>query len=279
MPSDLIKLSELLGRMHVDGSHVEFPITEDWLQGRTSFGGLLGVVAVMAMREVVGREWPAEVELKALQTNFVGPVGPGTVRIEVQKLREGKNVRQVKATAWQGNEVGAVFVGVFAVPRDTTLPELMPEIKPIAKLPEDLNTLAFFRGLTPNFTQHVEMRWAEGSMPFTGGDTWHAHLYLRLRTDEHSSHLRYWNELLTVMLADAAPTPAIGRISGPCPASSVSWALELRTPHGPIAPDAWWRLDKDTAAAAHGYVNERATLWTPSGNVAAFGYQVVGVYG
>jgi hypothetical protein len=38
-------------------------------------------------------------------------------------------------------------------------------------------------------------------------------------------------------------------------------------------------MDKDALAAGAGYVNERTTLWTPDGQLAALGYQVVAVYG
>ena len=38
-------------------------------------------------------------------------------------------------------------------------------------------------------------------------------------------------------------------------------------------------LDKDALATGEGYVNEKTTLWTPCGQLAALGYQVVAVYG
>jgi acyl-CoA thioesterase len=278
MSSELINLPQLLAHMHINDGSVDFIVAEDWLQGRTTFGGLLGIQAVIATRELLGRSWPAEWELRALQANFVGPIGPGKVTMEVHPLREGRNVKQIQVTARQDGQIGAVFICVFGVARETALPELMPNRPPIEKLPEDLNNIIYFRGISPTFTQHVELRWAGGAVAYTGGSTWHSNLYMRLRPVEHPATIRYMNELLTIMLADAAPTPAVGRISGYCPASSVSWTLELRVPSQPVNPEAWWRLDKDTAAAAQGYVNERATLWTPDGEVAAFGYQVVGVY-
>lgn len=45
-----------------------FDVSEDWLQGRTSFGGLISAFAVQAMRDVAGSAWPADVSLRALQT-------------------------------------------------------------------------------------------------------------------------------------------------------------------------------------------------------------------
>ena len=85
-------------------------------------------------------------------------------------------------------------------------------------------------------------------------------------------------ELLSVLLADAGPTPALAMLPGFAPASSVSWALELR-PVGGIDAQGLWRMDKDAIATGEGYVNETTTLWTPCGQMAALGYQVVAVYG
>ena len=38
------------------------------------------------------------------------------------------------------------------------------------------------------------------------------------------------------------------------------------------------RMDKDALASGEGYVNEKTTLWTHDGQLAALGYQVVAVY-
>jgi hypothetical protein len=35
----------------------------------------------------------------------------------------------------------------------------------------------------------------------------------------------------------------------------------------------------ETKAGADGYVNQSAKLWTPNGQLASLGYQVVAVYG
>ena len=80
-----------------------------------------------------------------------------------------------------------------------------------------------------------------------------------------------------MLLADAGPTPALSQHKGFAPASSVSWALELRPVQiGQL--DGHWRMDKDALAAGEGFVNEKTTLWTPCGQLAALGYQVVAVY-
>ncbi|MGL6110618.1 MAG: hypothetical protein ACRC2B_11030, partial [Rubrivivax sp.] len=50
-----------------DGA-VRFVVGDDWLQGRTCYGGLISALAVQAMRDRAGAAWPAGVGLRALQT-------------------------------------------------------------------------------------------------------------------------------------------------------------------------------------------------------------------
>src|SRR5574343_1904913 len=100
-------LAQLLAHRVRNGQRITFPLTEDWQQGRTTFGGLLSALVVQAMRDVCGADWP----LRALQTNFVGPVSPGLVHVDVTLLRQGKNIRQVKAQVMQADAQGVEQVG------------------------------------------------------------------------------------------------------------------------------------------------------------------------
>ena len=267
-------LAQLLDHREREGHRVCFRLTEDWQQGRTMFGGLLSVIAVQAMRDVCGSNWP----LRALQTNFVGPVAPGVVRVEVMLLRQGKNIRQVQAQIVQADaegvaQIAGVLLGVFGSGRDSAMPGLRPPQLAVEKGIEEAFLWPFIPGMTPAFTQHLEFRHAEGGVPFSGDDVWHSRTYVRLIDSAGID-----SELQSVMLADAGPTPALSQLKGFAPASSVSWALELR-PVSIGQADGHWRMDKDALAAGEGFVNEKTTLWTPCGQLAALGYQVVAVYG
>jgi acyl-CoA thioesterase len=266
-------LSRLLAQRGRQDDVVSFPVLPDWQQGRTAFGGLMAVYGTAAMRDVAGHDWP----LRALQTNFIAPVAVGEVQVAVQVLREGRNVRQVQAQVTQGGQVAAVLVGVFGIGRETRLPALDPRRPEVARDPDASIGRPYVPGLAPAFTQHVDFRWAEGGPPFSGTDTWHSRIHLRLHDAQGVDA-----ELLSVMLADAAPTPALSRFNVPTPASSVSWSLELQShalPDDAAAATGWWRVDKDTHAGAVGYVSESTRLWAPDGRLAALGYQVVAVFG
>lgn len=274
---DTATLGQLLSRRErlAVGGHqrVRFHVSADWGQGRTTFGGVLSTLVVQAMRDVCGSDWP----LRALQTNFVGPVAPGHFDVEVHLLRQGKNIRQVQARLLQTDatgveQTGGVLLGVFGTARESALPHLRPEHIPAAKDIHESFQWHYVPDVMPAFVQHLDFRQAEGGLPFTGTDAWHSRTYVKLHAPTGVDA-----ELQAVLLADAGPTPALSQLKGFAPASSVSWALELRpVDEGDAA--GFWRMDKDALATGDGYVNEKTTLWTPSGQLAALGYQVVAVY-
>lgn len=271
--SPITPLAQVLDHRQSVGQGVSFRITEDWLQGRTMFGGVLSVMAVQAMRDICGSDWP----LRALQTNFVGPVSPGLVHVDVTLLRQGKNIRQVKAQILQANaegmeQIAGILLGSFGVGRESVLPSLRPPQVAVANAVETSYPWPFIPGMTPPFTRHLEFRHAEGGVPFSGDDSWHSRTYVRLLDNAGID-----TELQAIILADAGPTPALAQLRGYTPASSVSWALELR-PVSIGQRDGHWRMDKDALAVGEGFVNEKTTLWTPCGQLAALGYQVVAVY-
>lgn len=267
-------LTTLLATRTRHDKHVGFDVPADWLQGRTSFGGLIATMAVQAMRDVAGSAWPANVHLRALQTSFIGPVAPGPVEITVTLLREGKNVRQVQALVQQQGQTAALLLGVFGSDRETIVPVMSPQRPAIARGPEDIPTRDLPPG-APRFLCHMDARFAQGVPPMSGQASTESRIHLRLQGEPAAID----QELLTVLLADMPPTPVLSIYSQPTPASSVSWELELRPLAQTPALDGWWRVDTEVLAASAGYVNQVTRLWAPSGDLAALGYQVVAVYG
>jgi acyl-CoA thioesterase len=274
---NLTPLSTLLARRERRGDDVHFDIPDDWLQGRTSFGGLVSMFAARAMRDVAGAQWPGSVSLRALQTNFIAPVEGGTLSVAVRLLREGKNIRQVQASVRQHGETAALMVGVFGSDRTSGVAPVLPRRPDICPAPEAVEPAPFVPGRRPNFTAHFDMRWGIGARPFSGsGDGERGSIHIRL-VDADAAALG--PELMTVLTADVSPTPALTPFKQPVPTSSVSWALELRPLAADEALDGWWRADNQAVACAGGYVNQQSLLWAPSGALAALAYQVVTVYG
>ncbi|ACY13808.1 acyl-CoA thioesterase [Haliangium ochraceum] len=277
-----VAFSEILAARAERGDAISFPIREDWLQGRTAFGGLLSALAVAAMRQRLAVDTP----LRALQVNFIGPVPAGELACRPRLLRQGKNVCQAQCELYAGDTLSGIVVAVFGSARETAVAERAPARPPLAKGPDEFPAMPFLPGLTPNFTQHVEMRWAEGAPPFSGGKSWNSSIYLRLR----ESLAQVPRELVVVLLSDGPPTPLLSHFRKPVMASSVSWSLELpplsadATGDAPTSADAdradgWFRIDLEAVSAAEGYTNQSARLWTPEGALASLGSQVVAVFG
>lgn len=270
--------STLLANRRIDNDTVTYAVSDDWGQGRTMFGGLQSALAVQAIKDTVGKAWPPEAALRALQTNFLAPVAAGEILVRARALREGKNIRQVQALLEQAGAVVAMVVGIFGLPKDSQVPSRWPEPTPLKRDVAASMEMPFFPGLSPNFIQHLSQRWARGGLPYTGTASWELSLYLQLRDEDVAG---VPTDLLAVLLADAGPTPVLAQLKQPAPASTVSWALELLPLDDAFrqAGNTWWRLDKANPAFAGGYAHEQGHLWTPDGQLAALGYQVVAVYG
>lgn len=264
-----VALSDILCSRQLQADTVTFVAPEDWTQGRTLFGGFLSAMAVVAMRDTLAIDIP----LRALQTNFIGPVSPGEVVYRTRLLRQGKHVTQIHCEIWSQGDLAGLVVGVFGLARQTQLDCHMPQRKVLPMAPQNLPPLPFIEGLSPNFLQHIEMRWAVGSIPYTGKKSWESGIHIRT-ADKNLSP-----EVQIVMLSDGPPTPVLSHFTGPVMASSVSWSLELPTCPMESIEEGWFQIDIEAVAVAEGYTNQSARLWTPDGRLASLGYQVVAVYG
>jgi acyl-CoA thioesterase len=272
--SSLNAFSSLVARRSASGDGVRFVIGQDWLQGRTCYGGLVSAMAVQAMRDRAGAGWPPDTSLRALQTSFVGPVAAGPLDVAVSVLRQGRNVCQVLAQVMQDARVAAVLLGVFSADRASAMTPRRPQRPPSRREAEDLPVPPELPAQAPAFLRHFDLRWAEGAPPFSGSEGWHTSIHMRLKLDEAAS---VSSEMQTVLLADLSATPAISQLARPAANSSVSWALELR-PVGECPAAGWWRADNESLMVDGGYVNQSARLWAPSGELAAFGNQLVAVF-
>src|ERR1700754_156260 len=108
--------SVLMSQARAAAGEASVHVPEDWLQGRTLFGGLQAAIALRAMRSLV-----PEAPLRSLQTTFVGPVPGGLVRAAARVLRSGKNATHVEARIVDGDATLAVMVGIFGLARDSSV--------------------------------------------------------------------------------------------------------------------------------------------------------------
>ncbi|MEM7158055.1 MAG: thioesterase family protein [Myxococcota bacterium] len=242
-------------------------VPTSWMQGRTSYGGVVAAIGLRGLRAVL--EQPRVP--RTVHASFIGPVGPGPAELRPQVLRSGRYLTHGRAEIWQGEQMRAQVTATFADDRPSSLQVPATEPGPVPE-PETLVDMPYVEGLTPAFTQHVAMRWADGGMPFSGGKDPRISGWCRHRTDPGSSYEA------VLGLLDTWPAPVLPLLRAPAPSSSVSWTTTFLSVPESFDPEGWWRYDSETTMAAHGYAAMRASLRAPDGRLAAVGEQLVAVF-
>lgn len=261
-----MQLNQAMQGGAVGADALDFTVTEDWLQGRSAFGGLQAAFGVAAMRGLV----PADLPLRTLQMTFVAPVPPGPVRAQAQVLRVGKSATQVEAALWRDGAKLAVSTAVFGAAR-TSRVEHLPKRPPVGG--DEAVLFRYREGVTPAFTQHFGARWLVGGLPFTGSGTRHTVVELDLLDDGPCSDAH------VLALADFIPPVALSLLSVPTAGSSLTWMLELLDPAPARHALAGWRVDSEMVAAQDGYTSQSNRLWGPDGRLVALSRQSMVVFG
>jgi len=240
-------------------------VPDDWLQGRTLFGGLQAVVGLAAMRSLA-----PDAPLRSLQVTFLAPVPGGPVRARARILRSGKSATHVEARIVDGDNTLALMVGVFGLPRSSAValrpqqPDVTPQ-KPLA--------VPFIPGVTPNFTQHFKARWIVGGLPWSGASEPENVIELAMRDQGNAT------ESHVLAMADFIPPVALSYLKTPVAAASLTWMLEPLIEDVSSLPLDGWRLDAKMTAAHSGYINQSLILWGPGGVPVALGRQTMVVFG
>lgn len=244
-------------------------LPDDWMQGRAGFGGLVGALALKAMRGHVSENR----KVRSLMISFVGPVGPGDFSIQPSVIQAGKSVTHVEARVVQEGHIRSVVLGSFGEDRDSII-HFTPPSRPNMPGPEGIENLPYVEGLTPAFTRHLIYRWALGDLPFSGGDAGEIGGWFCFR--ETADCL---SEEWLVALADAWPTPALSMLSSPAAASTLTWEMRFVHMDRPACSlDDWWSYHAVIDSAEKGYIHERASIWDAEANLAAFSRQTAVIF-
>jgi acyl-CoA thioesterase len=260
-----VRFSEILDAGAVNDGVWSTTVGEDWLQGRSLFGGIQAALALRAMRRLV----PRDVPLRVLQTTFVAPVPAGRVAVVARVLRTGKNVTQVEARIVDKSETAALCVGVFGQAR-TSRVEVVPEAEVVGDEVGDENQ-------TPPlvaFAQHFDLRRLRGDRLISGSRRRDAVLETGMKdggatvTEEH-----------VVAIADAPPPLALAFLETPAFGSSVTWTLEMLDVRVSELSLDGWQLHIDLAAARDGYTSQSVLVCAAGGRPVALSRQSMVVFG
>ena len=240
-------------------------VPEDWLQGRTLFGGMQAIVGLAAMRTLA-----PEAPLRSLQMTFLAPVPGGPVQARARVLRSGKSATHVEARIVDGDNTLALMVGVFGLPRTSAVSLRPQQPHVVSEKPMDLPWLP---GIAPNFTQHFKGRWIRGGYPWSGVECAENVIELAMRDEGNAT------ESHVIAMADFIPPIALSYLKTPVAAASLTWMLELLPEDVTSLPLEGWRIDAAMTAAHSGYINQSLTLWGPGGVPVALGRQTMVVFG
>lgn len=254
----------LMSRMVARDGESSLEVPDDWLQGRTTFGGLQAAIALAAMRSLV-----PDAPLRTLQATFLAPVGGGVVRAKARILRSGKSATYVESRLVDGDQTLAIVVGFFGVARESKVAlrleqHVVTPVKPIE--------MRYVEGAAPAFTQHFKARWIEGGPPYSGDRHSRNVIELGLRDSGNAT------ESHAVAMADFIPPIALSWITDRVAAATVTWMLELLVTDFSMPLDGW-RMDATMMAAEGGYTNQSMVLWGPGGMPVALGRQTMVVFG
>ena len=239
-------------------------IPDEWLQGRTCYGGLSTALALEAAR----RAAPDLPPLRSAQVAFVGPLA-GDVEVLATVLREGRNATWIAAQIQGEKGVGLRTTFVFMRPLDSAL-DLTERGPPDGLVPlADARTIE--GGMRPAFiTNNFEMRFA---VP---------------KPDAPQAEICWWARLLDreglspaqelLLVGDALPPAVLPMMQGWAPVSSLTWQVNVLGEPEPDA-DGWWLLRSTADHAGAGNSSQFMDGWTPGGTRVIAATQSIAVFG
>lgn len=266
--------SKLLASAELGAGRAALEVPEDWMQGRSVFGGLQVALAVQAMRTLV----PA-VPLRTLQATFVAPVPAGRMEVGAAVLRTGKSASHVEARivaasgggggGGDGGATQAIVLGVFGAARPSAVAHtpVRPEVVPSRERP-------FVAPPGPGFGQHFAVRWLRGSSPFRGNPALQHVVEINLSDDGATA-----TEAHAIAIADFIPPIGLAHLTSPAPGSTLTWMIEWLTDSVAGLPLSGWRVDATMVAARDGYTSQSNLLWGPGGEAVAISRQSMLVFG
>ena len=257
--------SQMIRELRVDGGDYTITLPDDWLQGRTAYGGLSAALCLAAAQLTL----PDAPALRSAQFAFVGPA-TGALRIAPRVLRRGKST--VFAGVDLAGDAGLAVRSTlcFAASRpsqDTYNRHSPPTTAPLEHCP------SFYSWPNrPNFMNHFEGRLAGGSAPLSSSASPEMLVWLRHR--DSSAH----DDLVSLMaLADALPPAAFGSFEQVVPISTMTWAVDLLTAEVRNA-SGWWLVQSSAETIREGYSAQNTTVWSADGEAVISARQTVAIF-
>lgn len=255
-------LPAILAAMQGGDGRWRTAIPENWLQGRTSYGGLSSAIALHAAR----RAYPDLPPLRSTEIAFVGPLS-GEVEVHVELLRRGRNAAFVGADIVCEAGFGLRAIFAFMAERDSAIDHLTTPVSGVeppdeARAVNRHDIIAFLGNF--DFIDVKEPAAEQGAV-------WTRWIRLRERDGLDPA-----TELLAV--ADALPPAALTLARLSTTISSITWIANLLTTT-PETEDGWWLLRSQSDQAQRGSSSQTMHVWNTRGELVAEGMQSVAIFG
>jgi acyl-CoA thioesterase len=237
---------------------------DDWMQGRTLYGGASALIAyTMAVRAVPGLP-----PLRAGQIAFVAPVGE-EIALSADIVRQGRNVTQVRSEIHCEGRVALTAFWLFGEGREANALHPSPAPEEWPGPPEANATVE--QQFSPSFiTSNFELRYGQP------------------QGRAHGAAIRRWARLTQphdldpvstlVLMGDVMPPGAMRVMQRPGPISSINWSFNVLD-HASRSPGGWYLAENASQHADGGYSSERLRLWDAHGRKVLDGLQCVAVFG
>ena len=266
-----LSLAQMLaGKSKNSDTSTAYTITENWMQGRTTYGGLSACLCLDAALS----NHPNLPPLRSAQITFVGPVSED-VKITTAVLRQGKSVSYIHARLGNQQGIGTEVVFCFGASRES---KLNATYLPAAKTKSADDSEDFF-GTTPRpiFTKNFDCRLAEGARPISGSDADEMLIWVRHKTDTSNDVMSIDPYVALLALADMPPPAVLPKFTKPAPISSMTWMVNfLQSPNKDNAQ--WWLLRSAAENAQDGYSSQDMQVWDADGRLIISGRQSVTLF-
>jgi len=244
-------------------------IYQNWMQGRTTYGGLSAALCLAAVQ----KEFSDLPPLRSAQVNFIGPVG-GDISIEVAVMRRGKSVAYISAsmTGEKGLATHAVFC--FGIARDSRLNQVFDTpINDLNDIPAPEQSMNFFEhGPGPVFAKNFDCLLAKGGFPLSGSDEFEHYIWVRHKDKQA-------NDLAALIgLADMLPPAVFPMFKEFAPISSMTWMMNFVHNDLPTSDNNWWLMRTAGEYAIDGYSSQNMQVWNQAGDLVITGRQNVAVF-
>jgi len=257
--------SQLLDNLSPKGEgSCSVTITDNWMQGRTTYGGLSAALCLKATQ----LNYPDLPPLRSAQINFIGPAG-GPVTIHTKVLRQGRAVSYISAemVGEKGLATNAVFC--FGASRESKLDRDFTNAPDVPQVSESTNF--FDSDFGPAFSRNYDCLLAKGGHPISGSD--HSEHFIWVRHKDPKA-----SDLASLIgVADMPPPAVLPMFEEFAPISSMTWMMNFLR-NDISTTDGWWLMRSAAEHAKDGYSSQDMQVWNHAGELIVTGRQNVAVF-